>query len=118
MNVALWVVQILLALIFLMGGWMKLFMYNKVYEMWPWVKDSPKAFVTFVGCVDLLAGLGVILPQLTGMLPWLTPLAALGASVILTLAVALHIKRKEMKDVIPNLVFLALAVFVTVGRFY
>ncbi|MEK5164554.1 DoxX family protein [Paenibacillus sp. FSL R5-0527] len=118
MNVALWVVQILLALIFLMGGWMKLFMYNKVYEMWPWVKDSPKALVTFVGCVDLLAGLGVILPQLTGILPWLTPLAALGASVILTLAVALHIKRKEMKDVIPNLVFLALAVFVTVGRFY
>ncbi|WP_248926825.1 DoxX family protein [Paenibacillus hamazuiensis] len=118
MNAALWVVQIVLTLLFLMGGVMKIFLYDKTYGMWPWVRDYPKAFVTFVGYMDLLAGFGLILPQLTGVLPWLTPLAALGASVILTLAVALHMKRNEMKDAIPNIAFLALAVFVLIGRFH
>ncbi|MGZ7441411.1 DoxX family protein [Paenibacillus sp. TH7-28] len=118
MNIALWVVQILLALLFLAGGGMKVFQYDKTYGMLPWVRDSSKAFVTFVGYMDLLAGLGFILPELTGILPWLTPLAALGASVILILAVALHIKRNEIKNAIPNIAFLALAIFVMIGRFY
>ncbi|NHN31855.1 DoxX family protein [Paenibacillus agricola] len=118
MNVALWVVQILLSLLFLMGGGMKVFQYDKTYRMWPWVRDYSKAFVTFVGCMDLLAGLGLILPQLTGIFPWLTPLTALGASVILTLAIVLHIKRNEIKNAIPNIAFLALAIFVIIGRFH
>jgi hypothetical protein len=81
------------------------FQYDKIYETLPWVKDYSKEFVAFVGLIDLLAGLGLILPELTGILPWLTPLAALGASVILILAIALHVKRNEIKLAVPNIVF-------------
>lgn len=117
MNGTLWVAQTLLALLFLGGGWMKLVQYDKANAMWPWVKHYSRSFVAFVGVMDALAGVGVVLPWLTGLAPWLTPLAALGGAVILALAVTLHLRRGETKDAGMNLAFLALAVFVTVGRF-
>ncbi|NOU97419.1 hypothetical protein GC093_29940 [Paenibacillus sp. LMG 31456] len=67
MNIALWIVQGLLALMFITAGTMKAFQYEKAKTSLPWVKDSSKGLVTFIGVSELLGGLGLILPQATGV---------------------------------------------------
>lgn len=118
MNIALWIVQILLGLAFLMFGSMKAFQYEKAKAGMPWVKDSSKGLVIFIGVAELLGGLGVILPTLTGISPWLTPLAALGLAIIMILAAAFHLKRKENQAIGMNVIILLLALFVAYGRWF
>jgi uncharacterized membrane protein YphA (DoxX/SURF4 family) len=116
MNIALWIVQILLAAMFLMAGVMKAFQYERAKAMLPWVKDVSPGLVTFIGVSELLGGLGLVLPWLTGILPRLTPLAALGLAIIMILAAVFHLRRGEMQGIVMNLVLLVLAVFVAYGR--
>ncbi len=116
MNITLWVIQGLLAAMFIMAGMMKAFQYEKAKEKLPWVKDVSKGLVTFIGISELLGGIGLIAPQATGILPILTPVAAIGLSVIMLLAARFHLSRKEMPGVITNLVILVLAAFVAYGR--
>lgn len=119
MNLMLWIVQALLAVLFLLGGVMKTFQYERAKASWPWVKDVSKGLVTFIGISELLGGLGIVLPLLTGILPWLTPLAATGLALIMILAMIFHAQRGEWLGggVVFNLVIFALAVFVVYGRF-
>ncbi len=77
-HVGLWIVQALLAVVFLLAGAMHAFRYEAAKKDLPWVKDLPRGVVTLDGVVEILGALGVILPRLTGILPVLTPLAAAG----------------------------------------
>jgi hypothetical protein len=72
--------------------------------------------VTFIGVAGLLGGVGLILPNATGITPFLTPIAALGLGVIMILAAGFHAKRKENQAIGMNIIFLALAIFVAIGR--
>lgn len=117
MNILLWIVQVLLAALFLMAGVMKTFQYERAKATLPWVKDVPRGLTTFIGVSELLGGLGLVLPALTGILPWLTPLAALGIALILLLAAIFHATRRELPAIGFNLVLLVLAGFVVYGRF-
>ena len=117
MNIALWIVQIILGLAFIMFGSMKAFQYEKAQASLPWVKDYSKGFVTFIGVSELLGGLGLILPYALGIAPILTPIAALGLGIVMILAAGLQAKRKENPAIGMNLVFLVLAIFVAIGRF-
>jgi uncharacterized membrane protein YphA (DoxX/SURF4 family) len=116
MNIALWVVQIILGLAFIMFGSMKTFQYEKAKASLPWVKDYSKGFVTFIGVSELLGGLGLILPYAIGIAPILTPIAALGLGLVMLLAAGFHAKRKENQAIGMNIIFLALAIFVAIGR--
>jgi hypothetical protein len=59
----------------------------------------------------------MVLPMWTGILPWLTPLVALGFAVIQVLAIGVHHRRNEMAQALPiNLVLLGLSLFVLWGR--
>jgi uncharacterized membrane protein YphA (DoxX/SURF4 family) len=116
MNIALWVVQIILGLAFIMFGSMKAFQCEKAKASLPWVKDSSKGLVTFIGVAELLGGLGLILPYALGIAPILTPIAAIGIGIIMILAAGFHIKRKENQAIGMNIIFLALAIFVAIGR--
>lgn len=116
MNITLWVIQGLLATMFIMAGMMKAFQYEKAKEKLPWVKDVSKNLITFIGISELFGGIGLIAPQATGILPILTPVAAIGLSVIMLLAAQFHVSRKERPGVITNLVILVLAAFVAYGR--
>ena len=117
MNVALWIAQIFFGLSFSMIGVMKTFMTAKAKETLPWAKDRSDAFVCFVGMSELLGGLGMILPMLTGILPWLTLLAAVGLGIIQILAIFTeHLPKKEYSVLPMNIFLLALAVFITWGR--
>lgn len=117
MNIALWIVQVLLAGMFVMAGLMKAFQYERARASLPWVKDVPRGLTTFIGASELLGGLGLLLPALTGVLPWLTPLAATGLALVMILAAGFHAMRKEWPAIGLNAVLLLLAAFVAYGRF-
>ena len=117
MNIALWIIQILLAGTYGMSGTMKTFQTAKAKEQFPWAKNRSDGFVRFVGISELLGALGLILPILTGILPWLTVLAAIGLTLIQSLAIFTeHLPKKEFNVIPVNVVLLALSVFVVMGR--
>src|SRR5215212_299244 len=93
MNIALWIVQVLLAAAFIFAGVTKAFRYEYAHANLPWVKDVPRALTTFIRVAELLGGL--LLPALTGMLPRLTPLAAAGLALVMLLAIGFHTTRRE-----------------------
>jgi uncharacterized membrane protein YphA (DoxX/SURF4 family) len=117
MDVVLWIVQILLALMFGMLGFLKLTQpKEKAAERMAWVEDFSDNQLRLIGVLELLAALGLILPAATGILPWLTPLAALGVILIMIGAAVVHIRRKENGLLVLNLVLGVLAAVVLVGR--
>jgi uncharacterized membrane protein YphA (DoxX/SURF4 family) len=117
MNIALWIAQVLLLAMFGMAGAMKAFMTAKAKETQSWAKERTDGFVRFVGVAELLGALGMVLPMLTGILPWLTALAAVGLALIQILAIiTVHVPTKEYKILPVNIILLALALFVVWGR--
>lgn len=116
-NIALWTLQILLALAFSMAGFMKLTQpIAALAANMPWVAQSPAALVRFIGLSELLGGLGLILPALLRIRPALTVAAGGGLTVVMILAVLFHLTRGEGPMAAPALVLGALAALVAWGR--
>jgi hypothetical protein len=100
-----------------MAGTMRTFQTAKAKEMLPWARNRSDGFVRFVGTSELLGALGMLLPIVTGIMPWLTVLAATGLALIQLLAIFTeHLPKKEYNVIPINLVLLALSVFVVIGR--
>ncbi len=119
MNIALWVAQILLAGMYGMAGSMKAFTPEKVRQnpQMTWAHGQGDGYIRFIGISELLGAAGMILPLLTGILVWLTPLAAIGLSLIQALAIfTVHLPKKEYGVIPINILLLALSVFVMYGR--
>ena len=118
MNIALWIVQALLGAAFIMAGFTKTTTpIDKLSIKMPWAKEVPQGLVRFIGISQLLGGIGLILPWLTGIMPILTPLAACGLAINMLLALAFHINRKEYNVLAPSFILGLLAAFVAWGRF-
>ena len=123
MNIVLWILQGLLAILFLMAGIMKATKSKDEIkeaggDRMAWVDSLSASNVRLIGIVELLAGIGLILPHLTGILPWLTPLAAIGLVLTMIGAMILHIQRGDgTQAIVTNVVLLLLAAFVAYGRF-
>ena len=117
MNIALWVIQGLLAVVYLAAGGLKSLQPVRAQEQMPWAKRHTTDYLRRVGVVEVLGALGLILPAATGILPWLTPLAALGLAIVQLLAIFMeHLPSKETKALPMNVVLLVLALCVVVGR--
>ncbi len=119
MNTVIWIVQILVGLAFLMAGIMKTTQpIDKLKERMSWVESlNPPTLVRVIGTLEILGALGVVLPSLTGILPWLTPVAAGGLVLTMIGALMLHVSRKDsMAHILPSVVLLVLAIFVIYGR--
>jgi uncharacterized membrane protein YphA (DoxX/SURF4 family) len=118
MNIALWIVQILLALAFVMAGTMKATQpAEKLASRMKWVNALRPQIVRLIGILEVLGAIGLILPVVTGIWPWLTPVAAIGLALTMIGAMILHTRRGEFPNLSTNLVLLLLAAFVAVGRF-
>jgi len=122
MNIALWIVQGLLTLVFLMAGFMKVSkskdeLKKRGGKQMSWVDDVSASRIRLIGILELLAGIGLILPQLTGILPWLTPLAAVGLVLTMIGALVVNVRNDNRLVIIENIVLLLLAAFVAYGRF-
>ena len=118
MNIALWIVQALLAVAFGMAGIMKLTQpKEKLAAQMGWVEDFAPTTVKGIGLLEVLGAIGLILPRLTGILPLLTPLAAIALVLTLLGAIVTHLRRHENQMIVANVVLLALAALVAYGRF-
>jgi uncharacterized membrane protein YphA (DoxX/SURF4 family) len=115
MNVALWIVQGLLAALFLFAGGMKLVM--PIEEMMKQMPlPLPGWFVRFTGVVEVLGGIGLILPWLLRIKPGLTPLAAAGLVIVMVGATVYTLAAGEIASAPMPLVVGILAGFVAYGR--
>jgi uncharacterized membrane protein YphA (DoxX/SURF4 family) len=118
MNVVLWVLQALLAIAFVWSGVPKVTKERgQMLEKAPYVEDLSDAQVTAIGILEVAAGLGMILPAATGIVPVLTPIAALGLVVVMVGAALLHVRRREPQGVALTIVLGAMAAIVAWGRF-
>ena len=117
MNIVLWIIQVLLALLFLFAGGMKLILPIDVLTSMgpPNQVQLPGLFIKFIGVCEVLGALGLILPGLFRVKTWLTPLAAAGLVIIMIGAVAVSLKLGIGAAVFPFVVGLLLA-FVAYGR--
>lgn len=118
MTYALWIVQALLALLFLFAGGTKLVLPIDVLASMgsPNQIALPGWFVRFIGVVEVLGALGLLLPGLLRIKPWLTPLAAVGLVIIMIGAMALTAAADGVGAAIAPLVVGLLAAFVAYGR--
>jgi putative oxidoreductase len=117
-NIALWVVQVILSLFSLAAGWNHgVRPLSDMIQSSPWAADLPLALVRFIGFAELAAGVGLVLPAATRIVPSLTPLAAIGLAIIMGLAIPLHIMRGESNVIALHIVVVALCAFVAWGRF-
>jgi hypothetical protein len=117
LNVTLWIVQAVLAVAFGLAGVLKATQpREKLAKSLPWVQDVSDGTLRLIGVAEFAAALGLILPAVTGIAVWLTPLAACGIALIMVLAARLHARRKEPGAIATNVVLLALAVLVAWGR--
>ena len=83
-----------------------------------WVEQFPPGFVVFVGSVEVAGALALVLPGLTGIWRILTPVAATGLAVLMALGAALHVSRKEYREMLTQEPWLFAAfVFIAWGRF-
>src|SRR5215831_18563801 len=118
MNIALWVIQILLALAFLMVGTVKVTQPKEALaKRMAWVNDASTPTVRLIGTLEILGAIGLILPMLTNILPWLTPVAAVGLVLTMIGAMIVHLRRGEGSRITVNIVLLAMAFIVAYGRF-
>ena len=116
MNIALWVVQILLALIYGSAAFRKLFQLEKMRADQEWARRSSDGYIRFVAASQLLGVAGMLFPIPTDIFPWLTPLAAIGFCIIQILGAAWHIRLKEYKILPVNVFLFALSLFIVISR--
>lgn len=121
MNTLAWILSGLLAAVFIAAGGMKLSSgRTKLLEnpKMGWVNDFSDTQVRAIGAVEVLGGIGVILPWLLDIARVLTPLAALGLALTMVGAIVVHARRGELKEALPvNGALLVLAGAVAVIRF-
>jgi uncharacterized membrane protein YphA (DoxX/SURF4 family) len=118
LNIALWLVQLLLAAAFIISGYMKLMtpIEELVAANMAWTGDVPSMLVRFIGMAELAGAVGVMLPALLRIAPGLTPMAAVGLLTIMVLATLFHLTRGEYQGMVITLVLGLLAAFVAWGR--
>ena len=114
MNVLLWVLQALLAVAFLAHGWLFLFPPAEMVDLMNAV--IPPIFRMLIGVAEVLAAVGLTLPGITRVMPWLIPWAAAGLMIVMLGATILHGMRGEVGSAITTAVLFIVATFVAYVR--
>jgi hypothetical protein len=118
MHGFLWFLQVALAIVVAAVGWFLLTQPREpLQRIMPWVEDYSYRRVQQIGGAQVAAAVGLILPAATGILSWLTPLAAAGLLVLMALATETHYRRREFTLIPVTAVLGFLAGFVAVFRF-
>ena len=114
MNIVLWILQVLLAAAFLAHGLLLLFPPPAIAALMN--ASLPRWFQLFLGIAEMLAAVGLILPGLTRILPWLVTWAAVGIIIVMVSATIYHVVRGEISSAAITLLLLAMAAFVAYMR--
>jgi hypothetical protein len=110
MNIVVWLLQVILAIAFFAHGWLFL---SPPPEIAALMNESlPRWFQIFLGVAEILAAVGLTLPGLTRILPWLVTWAAGGIIIVMFSATVYHVARGEIMSSVVTFVLLAMAAFV------
>ena len=117
MNRALWIVQILLGVYFVAIGVTHFIVPDGLPATMEWMYELSTGLHIVSGTAEILGGLGLILPAVTGIRTELVPLAASGLVLVMVGAVVYHIGRGETQSLVFNVVLIVVLGFVAYGRF-
>jgi uncharacterized membrane protein YphA (DoxX/SURF4 family) len=113
-NILLWVLQVLLAVAFLAHGLMMLFPPPEIAVQMN--ASLPRWFSLFIGVSEVLAAIGLTLPAMTRVMPWLVSWAAVGIMIVMISATGYHLVRNEISSAVITFVLLVMATFVAYAR--
>ena len=119
-DLLLWIGQILLALAFLVHAYGLTLGFSQwsVRPGMTWLADVGRDRTRIIGALELLGAIGLIVPAATGILPWLTPVAASCLAILMALAAVFHLRRPgEGQNIVLNAILGVLALAVAYGRF-
>jgi len=119
-NLLLWIGQVLLALAFVGVGYTHTFTFEQasIRQGMGWMADVGRDRMRIIGILEILGAIGLVLPAATGVLPWLTPVAATALAVLMVLAAVLHLRRPdEGRNIVVNVILGAIAALIAYGRF-
>ena len=114
MNIVLWVLQVLLALAFFAHG--LLFLIPPPDIATQMNASMPRWFSLFLGVAEILAAIGLILPGLTRILPWLVTWAVVGIMIVMVAATLFHLARSEWSSALITFLLLAMATYLAYMR--
>src|SRR3989454_1241357 len=114
LNLVLWIVQGFLALFFLAAGAPKLI--GRGLERWTGFSELPRPMVVFIGFTEVLGAAALVLPMATGIVPWLTPLAAVGLAIIVLMAAGFHLRADERLNALEAGLWASIAAVIAIGR--
>jgi hypothetical protein len=118
MSALLWVLQIVLALVFLPLGVLKVLRSRaQLVRVAPWVEDFPEGVVTTIGVLEILGAAGVVLPAVLGVWPVVVPVAATGLAILMIGAIVELLTRGEVDRISVPAALLVAATAVAIGRF-
>ena len=116
MNILLWVLQVLAALLYGSSGVMKVFMFEKVSKDVPSFGALPRGAWTALGLLELVCTVGLIIPAVLHWLPVLTVVAAALLAIESLVFVGVHVKYRETGTIIMCVVLGLLMAFIAYGR--
>jgi hypothetical protein len=114
MNIVLWLLQAILAIAFFAHGWLFLWPPPEIAALMN--ESLPRWFQLFLGVAEILAAVGLTLPGLTRILPWLVTWAAGGIIIVMVSATVYHVARGEIMSSVITSLLLAMAAFVAYMR--
>lgn len=110
MLIAYWIITALLAIVYVYSGGKKVAQSkDQLRPMMGWVDTMPTPALRAIGAVEILGAVGLIVPPLTGIAPWLAIAAAIGLVVVQIGAIALHLRRGEARQIGFNVALLVMA---------
>lgn len=115
-NRALWVLQWLMGIYFIVFGVIHLVVPEGLPEVLSWMNDLSDTIHLVTAVAEILGGLGLILPSISRIRPELTPLAAVGLMVVMVGAAVFHIGREEYLNIGINVVDIAILAYIAYGR--
>lgn len=119
MDTVISVIQVVIALAFTVGGLVRLVLpyerYTKIHGQ-GWANDFQPEHIRLIGFLEMVAGVGIIIPMFLGSLEMLTPLAAVGIALVMSGAMATHLRRLEYRKLGFNMMWLSLALLVAYDR--
>jgi DoxX-like family len=115
-NAVLWGVQLFLAFFFLLASIPKLS--GRGLDRWTGFDSLPQTEAGFIGLMELLGAMGLVLPMATRIMPWLTPLAAIGLAVNVLMAAGFHARADERLEMLETVLWASIAGCIAIGRWY
>jgi hypothetical protein len=116
MNIVLWVLQVLGALVYGASGVMKVFMFDKISKDVPSFGALPKEAWMILGIIELICTAGLVVPAALHWMPVLTVAAAVVLAIESLVFIGVHVKYREAPPIIMSAVLGLLMAFVAYGR--